>query len=137
MGEICSAYPSAGSVYHWSAQLVPARYAPLASYVCGWFNFVGNAAGDSSFAYFFAKFFNAAIKVSGGKTYFDDETDNEDNTVGVSYSVLAWDGSTGRVFGHLPTRTAAYHDMEDFDNNSCPHTFHARSPSPCYCYGPF
>jgi amino acid transporter len=84
MGEICSAYPSAGSVYHWSAQLVPARYAPLASYICGWFNFVGNAAGDSSFAYFFAKFFNAAIKVSGGKTYFDDETDNEDNTVGVS-----------------------------------------------------
>lgn len=83
MAEICSAYPSAGSVYHWSAQLVPVKYAPLASYVCGWFNFVGNAAGDSSFAYFFAQFLNSAIKVSGGNPYFDDVTDNEDNTVGV------------------------------------------------------
>lgn len=84
MAEICSAYPSAGSVYHWSAQLVPAKYAPLASYICGWFNFVGNAAGDSSFAFFFAQFLNSAIVVSGGKPYFDDDVDNEDNTVGVS-----------------------------------------------------
>eukprot|EP01032_Pedospumella_encystans_P027426 gene27426-30999_t len=88
MAEICSAYPSAGSVYHWSAQLVPVKYAPLASYVCGWFNFVGNAAGDSSFAYFFAQFLNSAIKVSGGNPYFDDVTDNEDNTVGISIAIL-------------------------------------------------
>lgn len=84
MAEICSAYPSAGSVYHWSAQLVPIRYAPLASYVCGWFNFVGNAAGDASFAFFFAQFFNSAISVSGGKPYYDDTVDNEDYTVLVS-----------------------------------------------------
>ena len=84
MAEICAAYPSAGSVYHWSAQLVPATYAPLASYVCGWFNFVGNAAGDSSFAFFFAQYLNSAIKVAGGKQYYDDDTDNEDNTVAVS-----------------------------------------------------
>jgi amino acid transporter len=83
MAEICSAYPSAGSVYHWSAQLVPVKWAPLASYVCGWFNFVGNAAGDSSFAYFFAKFFNDAVVVSGGKRYYDDDKDNEGNTVAV------------------------------------------------------
>jgi amino acid transporter len=91
MAEICSAYPSAGSVYHWSAQLVPAEYAPLASYICGWFNFVGNAAGDASFAYFFAQFLNSAIAVSGGNVYYDDQTDNEDNTVGVSIAViLVW-----------------------------------------------
>ena len=88
MAEICSAYPSAGSVYHWSAQLVPIQYAPLASYICGWFNFLGNAAGDSSFAYFFAKFLNDAVAVSGGKPYYDDDTDNEDNTVAVSYYTL-------------------------------------------------
>lgn len=50
MAEICSTYPSAGSVYHWAGQLAPPRWAPLAAYVCGWFNFLGNAAGDASFA---------------------------------------------------------------------------------------
>jgi amino acid transporter len=84
MAEICSAYPSAGSVYHWSAQLVPEKYAPIASYVCGWFNFMGNAAGDASFAFFFAQYFNSAISVSGGKPYYDDATDVENDTVGVS-----------------------------------------------------
>ena len=84
MAEICSAYPSAGSVYHWSAQLVPVKYAPLASYICGWFNFLGNAAGYASFAFFFAQYFNSAIQVSGGKPYYDDASDVENNTVGVS-----------------------------------------------------
>ncbi|CAF1523679.1 unnamed protein product, partial [Adineta steineri] len=45
LAEICSVYPSAGSVYHWAGQLVPARNAPLASFICGWFNFIGNSAG--------------------------------------------------------------------------------------------
>lgn len=69
MAEICSAYPLAGSVYNWAAQLVPARHAPLASYVCGWFNLLGNAAGDASFANFFATFVNAALEASGLPTY--------------------------------------------------------------------
>lgn len=72
MGEVCSTYPSAGSVYHvrrglprllrrselrshgavvaglarpppsqWTGQLAPVKWAPLFSFVCGWFNFVG------------------------------------------------------------------------------------------------
>lgn len=64
MAEICSAYPSAGSVYHWSAQLVPKKWAPLVSYCCGWSNFIGNAAGDASFAYSFAQLFNATLSAS-------------------------------------------------------------------------
>ena len=95
MAEICAAYPSAGSVYHWSAQLVPVQYAPLASYICGWFNFLGNAAGDASFAFFFAQYFNSAIAVSGGKAYYDDSTDNENNTVGVRTGIncITYDNS--------------------------------------------
>jgi amino acid transporter len=54
MAEISSAYPSAGCVYHWSAQLVPENQAPLVSYICGWFNFIGNCAGDAGFAASFA-----------------------------------------------------------------------------------
>ncbi len=35
MAEICSAYPSAGSVYHWSGQLASAKHAAIASYITG------------------------------------------------------------------------------------------------------
>lgn len=82
LSEICSAYPSAGSVYHWSAQVVPIQYAPLCSYICGWFNFLGNAAGDASFAYAWASVLNAAILVSGGISY------SSNGTVAVSIAVL-------------------------------------------------
>eukprot|EP01035_Chromulina_nebulosa_P016841 gene16841-22326_t len=41
LGEICSAYPSAGSVYHWSGMIVPKKWGPLSSYLCGWANFLG------------------------------------------------------------------------------------------------
>lgn len=53
MAEICSSYPSAGSVYHWSAMLGSEKGGPAASYICGWFNLLGNAAGDASYAYGF------------------------------------------------------------------------------------
>lgn len=67
MAEICSAYPSAGSVYHWTGQLVPVSLAPLASYTCGWANFLGNAAGDAAFSYTWATFLSASIAISGGE----------------------------------------------------------------------
>eukprot|EP00475_Leptophrys_vorax_P009803 TRINITY_DN16495_c0_g3_i1.p1 TRINITY_DN16495_c0_g3~~TRINITY_DN16495_c0_g3_i1.p1 ORF type:complete len:551 (-),score=124.44 TRINITY_DN16495_c0_g3_i1:199-1851(-) len=54
LAEICSSYPSAGSVYHWAGLLAPPGWGPFLSYVTGWFNFLGNAAGDASFAYGFA-----------------------------------------------------------------------------------
>lgn len=54
MAEICSAYPSAGSVYHWAGMLANQKWCPFASYICGWFNFIGNAAGDAAFAFGFA-----------------------------------------------------------------------------------
>ena len=41
MGELCAAYPSAGSVYHWSAQVCSREWAPILSYITGWANFAG------------------------------------------------------------------------------------------------
>ena len=35
MAEICSAYPSAGSVYHWAGNIPPPDSAPAWSYVTG------------------------------------------------------------------------------------------------------
>lgn len=63
MGEICSAYPSAGSVYHWAGMLSTPRWSPFISFVTGWFNFIGNAAGDASFAFGFAQSINSAVGV--------------------------------------------------------------------------
>ena len=53
MAEICSSYPSAGSVYHWAGMLASPKWAPFSSYLCGWFNFIGNAASDAGFAFGF------------------------------------------------------------------------------------
>ena len=83
MAEICSAYPSAGSVYHWTAQLAPENSAALWSYVCGWLNFLGNAAGDASFANGWASFLSAGLVASGGTPLTNGQL------VGVSIGVLA------------------------------------------------
>jgi amino acid transporter len=63
MGEVCSTYPSAGSVYHWAGQLATASWAPLVAFITGWFNFMGNVAGDAAFAYGFASFVTAAQEI--------------------------------------------------------------------------
>ena len=36
MAEICSAYPTSGGLYYWSAKLAGKDWAPLASWVTGW-----------------------------------------------------------------------------------------------------
>ena len=51
MGEICSTYPAAGSVYYWSGVLSKKKWAPIASYTTGWLNFIGNLANSTSLAY--------------------------------------------------------------------------------------
>jgi amino acid transporter len=37
MAEICSAYPTSGGLYYWSAKLAGEDWAPLASWVTGWY----------------------------------------------------------------------------------------------------
>jgi amino acid permease (GABA permease) len=50
MAEICSAYPTAGGLYYWSAQLAPKNKAAW-SWACGWFNLVGQVAVTASIDY--------------------------------------------------------------------------------------
>ena len=66
LAEICSVYPSAGSVYHWAGMLASKKWAPTVCYITGWFNFLGNAAGDASFAYGFASTVSAADALNNG-----------------------------------------------------------------------
>ena len=67
MAELCAAYPSAGAVYHWAAQVAPPKYASAYSYLTGWSNWLGNAAGDAAFASGWASFVSAALVASGGE----------------------------------------------------------------------
>ena len=50
MAEICSAYPTAGGLYYWSAQLATKNKAAW-SWACGWFNLVGQVAVTASIDY--------------------------------------------------------------------------------------
>ena len=54
MAEICSVYPAAGSVYYWAGALSNKEWAPINSYITGWFNLIGNIACDASFAFGFS-----------------------------------------------------------------------------------
>ncbi|OQN99623.1 hypothetical protein B0A48_14765 [Cryoendolithus antarcticus] len=42
LAEICAVYPTAGGVYYWSAMMSTREWAPIASWICGWLNLVGN-----------------------------------------------------------------------------------------------
>lgn len=82
MAEICSAFPSAGSVYHWAGQLPSPEYKNLASYCTGWFNFLGNAAGDAAFAFGFAALLSSCCVVSGGSLL------SIDSQVGIAIGIV-------------------------------------------------
>src|SRR5580692_387860 len=55
MAEICSAYPTAGGLYYWSAQLA-LKNKPAWSWACGWFNLVGQVAVTASIDFGLATF---------------------------------------------------------------------------------
>ena len=77
MAEICSVYPSAGSVYTWTGLLCPnRRWAPVLSYICAWFNMIGNVASDSSFAYGMCQVISASMQlVSNGESRLTTEAE--------------------------------------------------------------
>jgi hypothetical protein len=42
--EITSAHPTCGGPYFWAAMLAKPHQAPFASWITGWFNFLGQVA---------------------------------------------------------------------------------------------
>ena len=42
LAEICSAYPTSGGVYYWSAMLADDKWGPVTSWITGWLGLVGN-----------------------------------------------------------------------------------------------
>lgn len=62
MGEICSAYPTAGGLYFWSAKLARTN-APLWAWFTGWFNFIGQIGVIASVDYALANYVVAFINL--------------------------------------------------------------------------
>ncbi|KAK6931550.1 Amino acid/polyamine transporter I [Dillenia turbinata] len=68
MAEICSAYPTSGGLYYWSAKLAGPSWAPFASWITGWFNIVGQWAVTTSVDFSLAQLIQVIILLStGGK----------------------------------------------------------------------
>uniref|UniRef100_A0A0E0CCW4 Amino acid permease n=1 Tax=Oryza meridionalis TaxID=40149 RepID=A0A0E0CCW4_9ORYZ len=66
MAEICSAYPTSGGLYYWSAKLAGKEWASLASWVTGWFNVVGQWAAIASVDFSLAQLLQVIILLSTG-----------------------------------------------------------------------
>ncbi len=81
MAEICSAYPTAGGLYYWTAKLAP-KNAPRSSWFCGWFNLIGQIGVVASVDYALALF------VSYSVTLFKDDFVGTPRTVFVIYLLM-------------------------------------------------
>uniref|UniRef100_J3MXB0 Amino acid permease/ SLC12A domain-containing protein n=1 Tax=Oryza brachyantha TaxID=4533 RepID=J3MXB0_ORYBR len=66
MAEICSAFPTSGGLYYWSARLSGERWAPFASWITGWFNIVGQWAGTASVNFSLAQLIQVIVLLSSG-----------------------------------------------------------------------
>ncbi len=62
MAEICSAYPTAGGLYYWSAKLAP-KNGPRWAWFCGWFNLVGQIGVIASVDYALANYVGFVIQL--------------------------------------------------------------------------
>ena len=69
MAEIASAIPTSGGPYFWSAMLAPPRWSPLAAWMTGWFNLLGQVAVTTGISFGLAGLVSTAITVK--KPAFD------------------------------------------------------------------
>ncbi|KDO57519.1 hypothetical protein CISIN_1g010352mg [Citrus sinensis] len=51
MAEICSSFPTTGSLYFWAAHLASPKWGPFASWCCAWLETIGLIAGMGTQAY--------------------------------------------------------------------------------------
>jgi hypothetical protein len=71
VAELVSAYPTAGGMYFVTKYVTPEKHVPLASWIIGWSNFLGQTAGVTSVGYSVGQMLLAACAM-GSK--FDEET---------------------------------------------------------------
>ncbi|KFZ02273.1 hypothetical protein V500_00269 [Pseudogymnoascus sp. VKM F-4518 (FW-2643)] len=71
VAELVSAYPTAGGMYFVTKYVVPEEHVPIASWVIGWSNFLGQTAGVASVAYSVGQMMLAMVAMGSG---FDEGT---------------------------------------------------------------
>lgn len=64
MAELCSSMPTSGGLYYASAVLAPSGYGPLASWITGWSNWLGQVTGAPSVDYALAAMVLAAASIN-------------------------------------------------------------------------
>jgi amino acid transporter len=70
MAEICSAYPTAGGLYYWSAKLAPGKSGPWWSGFTGWFNLLGQVAVTAGISFGCAFSWAALLAEATGEVYW-------------------------------------------------------------------
>jgi len=88
MAEICSAYPTAGGLYYWSAKLAPGKSGPWWSWFTGWFNLLGQVAVTAGISFGCAFSFAAFLAEYTGNAYWLEPK----YVLGVLFVVLALQG---------------------------------------------
>ncbi len=84
MAEVCSAYPTAGGLYYWSAKMAKPKSAPVASWFTGWINLIGQVAVTASIDYGLATICVFAYKVEWG----DVSTPSKPSAILLTYFVI-------------------------------------------------
>ncbi|KAJ7777309.1 APC amino acid permease [Mycena metata] len=80
MAELASSMPTSAGLYYFSAKLAPEKYAPLASWITGWSNVVGQVTLVCSIDFTCAQMITTAIAVnSDGETIL---------SLGATYGIL-------------------------------------------------
>lgn len=94
MAEICSAYPTSGGLYYWSAKLSGKEWAPFAAWTTGWFNLVGQWAGFASGEFAFAQLLQVIVLLSTGGA-------NRGGYVASKYLILCFHGGLLLIHGSI------------------------------------
>ncbi|KAK7039349.1 APC amino acid permease [Favolaschia claudopus] len=95
MAEVCSAHPTSGGPYFWAAMLSEPKDAPLASWITGWFNLLGQVAVTTGISFGCATFLSTACTL---KTGF---VPTPNTTIGIYAAVLAAQGTINTFGVHI------------------------------------
>ena len=91
MAEIVSAIPSAGGPYFWAAILAKPKWAPFASWITGWFNFLGQVAVTTGITFGCAGLISTLASINGFHT-------SAGKTLGI-YAALLFSHGLVNTFG--------------------------------------
>ncbi|KAJ7641715.1 APC amino acid permease [Roridomyces roridus] len=112
MAEVCSAHPTSGGPYFWAAMLSRPKNAPIASWITGWFNLLGQVAVTTGISFACANFLSTVCTF---KTGFEPTSRT---TIGIYAAVLVAQGTINtfgvRILHHLNNISVWWHAIGTF-----------------------